>query len=132
MRKLGLPFLNHEGGEVSSIKWRIANFVHDVGNAADMIEVTVSNDDGPNFFLSLLQIFGVGQNVINARSIFLLEFKADINDDNVAINFNNRHVLADFFYSAKRNNPDIFADRRNFTGFFSAFPFKGGARRREE
>jgi hypothetical protein len=52
MRKFFLALFDHERGQVSGVNRRIANAGHDVRNAAGVVEVTVSNNNRPDFIFA--------------------------------------------------------------------------------
>ena len=68
--------------------------------------MAVGDNESADFIFTLFKIFGIRQNIINARRVLFLELETGVQHDDVIAEFNRRHVLADLFDAAQRNNAD--------------------------
>lgn len=110
--KFLLAFLDHFAGETARVDMRIADAVHHIGNATDVVEVAVRYEESAYFIAALLQVAGVGENVIDARRIILGEGKAAIEYEYIVAEFYGRHVAAYLFHASERDDADgVFARR---------------------
>ena len=120
MRELFLALFNHDPGKSAGVDRRVANAITDVWKTTDVVKVSVSDNDGFYFFLSILKILCVRENIVDSWSILLLEHKTAINNDDVIIELYDGHVTADFFYTTKWNDAnDVFLKLRNNIIFLS-------------
>src|SRR3989344_2901841 len=109
-----LPFLYHHAGQLAGVDGRVADAVDDVGDAADVVQVAVRDEETAYFVATLFQISGVGQNVIDTRRVVLRESETAVEDEYVAAEFNGGHVAPDFFHAAERDDADrVVRGRRN-------------------
>ncbi len=113
MREFALSLLDHKRGEVAGIQRGIADAFHDERDRADVVEMSVGDDDGAHAVFPFLEIFGVGKDVVDARRIFFLELEAGVDDDDVIADLDDGHILADLLHSSERNDADALSDRRN-------------------
>ena len=70
-------FLDQPGGEGRGVK-RHLQFVGEIGNGADMILVTMGQDDADQFLLPLFDEFEIGKDQIDARIIGIRKGEAEI------------------------------------------------------
>ena len=75
-----------------------------VGKSADVIFVTVGNDDTPYPVGVLLNVCKIGKNKVNAGHIAVGKSKSAVNDKYIVGAFKNGHVFAYFVKSAKGDN----------------------------
>ena len=71
-------------------------FIEQVGQAADMVFVTMGNDDSSYFVPVFNQVTHVRDDEVDAEHIVIGEGQTGIDDDNVVSVLDNRHVFADF------------------------------------
>src|SRR3989338_3623252 len=100
VREFFLPFLNHKRGQIAGIDWGVANFWQHIRDTAGVIEGAVSDDDPPYPRFVFFEISGVGDNVIDTRSLVIRESEANVDHHNIAIHFDGSHVFTNFFNSA--------------------------------
>src|SRR3989344_5948910 len=98
-----LAFLNHLTGEPARVDSRVADTIHDVGDAANVVEVTVRYEQAANLLTPFLEVAGVGQNVINTRSVLFTECETGIKDKYIVAYFDSGHVATDLFNAAERD-----------------------------
>ena len=65
-RELLLAVFNDSGGQASGVDGGVTDLVHDVGDAADMIEVAMSDKDCFDLVLSFFEIADVREDVFDA------------------------------------------------------------------
>ena len=82
-------------GELGGIDRNI-ELGEDVGQGANVVFVTVGDDDTPYHVLSLKQIADVRDYQVNAKHFLFREHKPGINDDDIIFILHHHHVLADF------------------------------------
>ena len=88
----------------------------------------MGHDQGSYFVLSFLEVFDIRQNVIDAGSIIVGKLDAGIDDYNVVAELHHRHILADFFNAAQRDDAKIVAyGRNNIVGLFYRYGGIGSA-----
>src|SRR3989344_5197102 len=92
LRKFFLSFFYHLCGKTALVDRRISYAIDDVGNASDMIKMPVRDDKPANLVSALFQVSGIWKNVIYSRRVFLAESESAINDENIAAEFDCRHV----------------------------------------
>jgi hypothetical protein len=61
VREFILSLKDHQRRQVLGVDWWVANSLHDKWQSSDMVEVTVSDNHGPDFVFSFLQILRVWQ-----------------------------------------------------------------------
>src|SRR3989344_2480013 len=109
MRKFLLAFAYHYGGQAPRVYGRITQPIDDVGNASYVVEMSVSNEYSAYLLAPVLEIFGVGEYVVDARRVLLAELQAAVDDDYVIAHFYRRHVAAYLLHAAQRHYADIAA-----------------------
>src|SRR3989344_2585454 len=101
-----------------------------MGDSANMVIVSVSDEDAANSFFFAPKIRQVWNDIINPGHVFIWELQTQINNDNIIIVFINRAVAANLFQSADGNNPQSIAGRW-LRGWLWRVPFAAaGATRR--
>ena len=80
----------------------VSDLGNDVGDAADVIVVSMRYDHSSDLVLVFLEIGGIRNDVVNARHIFVRELKAEINDYDVITVLKKHGIAAYFFKAAKR------------------------------
>ena len=66
-----------------------------------MVQVTVGDNHCAYFGLSFFQIFGIWQDIVYTRSVFIFELETYINDDDVIAIFYDGHITTDLFHTSK-------------------------------
>ena len=84
MGKFILPFQNNSFSKGHGVNYRIADFVDQVGNGADMVVMAVGDNYSLDTVFFIFQIGDVGNDKINSRHIFFGKLQAHINNNNVA------------------------------------------------
>ena len=79
-------------------------FPEHIGNGADMVFMTVSQDQAADAGGIVAQISDVGQNHVHPVHIFIREAHAAVYDDDVAPVLKGSHILADLTETAKRDD----------------------------
>jgi hypothetical protein len=69
--------------------------------------VAVRDKHAPYTVLTVLEILGVGEYVVDPRRIGLSKLEAAVDDNDVLANLDRGHVAAYLLYVAKRDNADI-------------------------
>ena len=69
--------------------------LHEIGQRAGMVLVTMCDDDAAQFFSVLKHIRIIGQDEIDARMVVIGKHESCIVEDHIAFAFESRHVLAD-------------------------------------
>ena len=91
-----LEFGVDEGeGEFAAHQWDVVAQAQQVGNAADVILVTVGEHQGDDVVESVLDVVEVGQDEIDARLVLLGEEDTAVDDEQFAVNLEDGHVAAD-------------------------------------
>src|SRR3990167_889344 len=110
VRILLLTTLNHDRSQVPRVERRIAETSHKEWDAADVVKVSVRDDNGANALPVLLKVRSIRQRVVGTRRIlFFFEVETRVHYDNVAIYINSDHIAADLFNAAQWNDAhDIF------------------------
>src|SRR3989338_2199079 len=101
-----MALLYHHARELAGVDKGVADPVHDVGNAADVGEVAVRDEEAPDLSAPLLEVAGVGQDVIDARRLLLAELESAVEDEDVGTDLDGRHVAADLLHAAQGNDAD--------------------------
>ena len=70
----------------------------------------MSDEYGSDLVLPFLQIFGVGQNIIQSRGVLVSKLGTRIPHVEVLTNLDGGHVFANFFYSSERDDADVVAN----------------------
>ena len=104
MRKFSVTFFNNTRGKLGGVNRWIAEFIDNVGERADVVVMTVGNDDALNPIYFVLQIINVGKIVVDSGLVTFRKAKAGVNDQNFILILKHVHIAADFAKSAKRNN----------------------------
>src|SRR3989344_3606037 len=81
----------------------------DKRDTTDVVKVAVRNDDAFHATRVLLEVFCVGEDVVNARrSVFRDELEARVKDEYVAgcADLNGSHIASHFLNAPKRDNTD--------------------------
>jgi hypothetical protein len=112
VREFFLTLLNNESCQFARVYGWIADPLKDVRKSADMVEVTMRNDDGADAVFPFFEIFRVRENEIDARSCFVMEHKPAVDNDNVLANLNREHVATNFLDSTKYDDADITRSER--------------------
>ena len=102
--KFLLALLYHLCGEAPRVNRRVADAIDNVGDTADVVEVTVGYEEPAYFVATLFQICRVGQDVINARRVSFGERESAVENENIIAEFDRSHVASDFFDAAQGNN----------------------------
>ena len=68
-----------------------------------MVFVSVRNEDGTDPILVLHEICDVRDAEVNARHVLFGEKQPRVDDDDILIEFQSHHVLADFTQAAERD-----------------------------
>ena len=71
-------------------------FIEQVSQAANMVFVTVRDDDGPYFVPVFNQVTHVRDDEVDAEHVVIREGQAGVDDDDVISVLDDRHILADF------------------------------------
>ena len=100
MSELFLSLFYEKCTEFTGVDWWITETIHKVWNAADVIQMTVGDDECSDLVFVFLEIFYVRKDVINARSLTVAKLDAGIDNNDVVFVFNHHHVFADFFDTA--------------------------------
>src|SRR3989344_1567488 len=104
MSEFLLTFLYHVACETARVDHRVPDAVEDVGDAADVIEVAVRNEESADLVTPLLEVSRVGEDVIDPRCFFFTELEAAVEDKNVFAHFDRSHVASNFLYTAERDD----------------------------
>ena len=104
LREFFLALLYHHARKFARVDGRVADAVDDVGDAADVVEVTVSDEQTADLVAALLEVAGVRQDVIDARGFSFGEGESAVEDENIVAEFHGRHVASYLFDAAQRNN----------------------------
>ncbi len=76
-----------------------------VRDGADVVLVAVGQDDGDDVIEAVLDVGEIGQDQVDAGLGFLGEEDAAVDDEQLAVDFEDGHVAADLPQSAERNDP---------------------------
>ena len=76
-----------------------------VGNGADVVLVAVRQDDGDDVLQPVLDVGEIGQDQVDAGLGLLREEDTAVDDEQLAIDFEDGHVAADLPQAAERHNP---------------------------
>lgn len=71
-------------------------FIEQVGQTADMVFMTMGDDDGPYFVPVFNQVTHVRDDEVDAEHVVIREGQAGVDDDNIIPVLDDRHILADF------------------------------------
>ena len=74
-----------------------------IGQGADMVLMPVGDEDRADLVLVLPQIADIGQDKVDAELLFLGESDAAVDDDDVPLGFQAKHVAADLGETAEEN-----------------------------
>lgn len=85
------------------IHWNI-ELLEQVAQAANMVLMTVGQKNPPHFFPILHHIGKIGDNQIDAGHIVVREGKSAVNNDNILLRLDHRHVFADLPEAAERDD----------------------------
>ena len=80
--------------------------LHEIGNAADMIFVSVRQKDAADLLAVVDEIGDVGKDEVDPRHLFGREDDACVNDDDVAAVLDGGHILADLADAAEEEHFD--------------------------
>src|SRR3989338_20749 len=118
VRKLFLTFFYHERSKISRVHRWISNTGHEIGNAADVVKVAMRDKDRADFMRAFFKVARVRKDKVYARSFLIVELQSHVYHHDVASEFNNGHVAADFLNAAKTYDSDaIFLKRRHRNRF---------------
>ena len=78
--------------------------VDQVGQRAHMVFVAVRDDDADDAIALVAQIAPVGQDQVDAQHVVAWEHKAGVDDQDLIVNLEKRHVLADLAEAAERDD----------------------------
>jgi hypothetical protein len=92
-----LALFYHHAGEPTCVDGRVTNTINDVGDAAYVVEVTMRYEEAAYFIATLFEVASVGENIIDARGIFLAELEASVENEDVVAHLDSGHVAPDFF-----------------------------------
>ena len=81
--------------------------VDNVGDAADVVEVAVGDKHRADFVAPILEILGIGQNIIDARRVLLFKLEAAVDNDNVISQLHHGHVASYLLDAAERDDANI-------------------------
>src|SRR3989338_2218795 len=105
--ELLLALAYHHRGEAARVDGRIADAVDDVGDAADVVEVAVRDKEPADFLAALLEVLGVGENVVDARGVVLAELEPAVDDDDVVAHLHHGHVFAYLLDTPQLDDADV-------------------------
>ena len=96
-----------------------ADLAHQVRQRADVILVTVRQDDRAQRARRIAQVAEVGQHEVDAQHLVAREAEPGVDQDALAVLLDHGHVLADLAETAERDDPDC---RRHRVAVASAGP----------
>src|SRR3989344_5330841 len=105
--KFFLALADHDRGQLAGVDRRVAYAVDDVGDAADVVEVAVGDKKSAYFLAALLEVLGVGDDIIHPRRVGLAELESGVDDDDIVAKLDHSHVFADFLHAAERDDADV-------------------------
>lgn len=76
-------FLQHGAGQVAGVDQRVAELGREVGDAADVVVVTVGDNDAADPLFFAAQVPRVRNDVINAGHVVFGKLQTQVNDENV-------------------------------------------------
>src|SRR5579883_6949 len=82
-------------GQTGRIDGRETDHGQNIGQTADMVLVTVSNEDAPYVLLFIAQIARIGNNKIDAEHLLIWKHHAGIDNDDVVTILYDHHILSD-------------------------------------
>src|SRR3989344_609439 len=82
MRELYMPFFHESFGQLGGIDIGMAKLVLQVRYGADMVKMAMRQYQAADVLLSLLEVFGIGNDEVYAGHIVLREHNAGVNYDN--------------------------------------------------
>ena len=101
MQQFGFPQLhfNQANGQRRGVNGHV-HFPHQVGQCANVVLVTVGDEDGLHFIAVFPDVFVVGNDGVNAQHIVLREHNPGVDNENFVFVFNDGHILANFAETA--------------------------------
>ena len=107
---LGHSALQHTQCKGCAIDW-CRQLGDDMPKGTDMVEMPVGKDMRPNLVLILLQPLRIGDDVVDAWVVAAWEEEAHVDDDNIVVVLDGRHVLANthLAHPANRDNLERWA-----------------------
>src|SRR3989344_4502493 len=106
MREFRLTLSHHQDGKISGVDRRVPDAGENQRHAADVVEVSMSDDERAYFIFTLFEVGRIWDDIVHSRGSFIGKMHTGVNDDNVFADFYRGHILADFFYTAEWNNPN--------------------------
>ena len=94
--------LNERGGQRQRIDGHV-QIPQDIGNRADMILMSVREDDPSQLFMICAEIRDVGKNTVDAVHVLVREAHAAVDHDDIVAEFIRVHVFSDLTEPAERN-----------------------------
>ena len=103
-----MAFFHNRASQGRRINWWIAEFSQKIGNSAYVVHVSMGKDYRADIFSLGFKIGNVGDDPINARSIFFGKLYAHVDNDDFVFVFKEGHVASDFFKPAQGYEPQGF------------------------
>src|SRR3989344_2023621 len=104
MGKFCLTFLDQEGTKFTSVNGWITKSSDEVGDASNVVEVSVGYHYGTDPILTIFKIFCIWQDVVNTWCVIVGKLDTSIDNYNILAELYDRHILADLFYATEWNN----------------------------
>ena len=101
-----LTLLDKRTGEIGGKHRRVANAAHHVWNSANVIKVTVGNDQAENRLLASLEVVEVGHDVVDAGHLALGKLQAHVDQNGIIVVLDERAIAANFFVAAENGNTE--------------------------
>ena len=95
--------LDKPGSEPRAVDGAV-ELLHGIGNATDVVLMTVGQEHAADFFLILDKVRHVRNDKVNAVHVVLGESEAAVDDDDVLAVFENGHIFANLIESPKGND----------------------------
>ena len=95
--------LDKPGSEPRAVDGAV-ELLHGIGNAADVVLMTVGQEHAADFFLILDKVRHVRNDKVNAVHVVFGKAETAVDDDDILAVFQNGHVLADFVESTEGND----------------------------
>ena len=95
--------LDKSGGKSCAVN-RAVELLHGIGNAADVVLMTVGQEHAADFFLILDKVRHVRNDKVNAVHVVFGKAETAVDDDDILAVFENGHVLADLIESPEGND----------------------------
>ena len=88
------------GGKLAHKNRRIADLPHDMGDTADMVEMSMGDYDALDPIRLVAQIGDVGNDIVDTGHVFLGKLQTHVDDDYFLVIFDHGHIPPDLLQAA--------------------------------